>query len=103
MLLWGRMRWYHLLLIPVVYALCMAPAVAFGRTWLEVFTAYTGQADSGQALTHNGATLYAFVPKAAYSWLFWPAVVGAIAIFGTWVFAHVAHIPPEGGPRPRAH
>jgi Gpi18-like mannosyltransferase len=86
MLLWGRMRWYHLLLVPVVYALCMAPAVAFGRTWLEVFTAYTGQADAGKALTHNAATLYVFIPRSAYSWLFWPAVIGAIAIFLAWVY-----------------
>ena len=86
MLLWGRIRWYHLLLVPVVYALCMAPAVAFGRTWLEVFTAYTGQADSGQALTHNAATLYVFIPKTAYTWLFWPAAVAAIGIYLAWVF-----------------
>jgi Gpi18-like mannosyltransferase len=85
MLLWGRIRWFHLLLVPVVYGLCMAPAVAFGRTWVEVFTAYTGQADSGQALTHNAATLYVFFPKSAYSWLFWPAVLGAMAIFLAWV------------------
>ncbi|HET6846203.1 MAG TPA: hypothetical protein VFH29_05175, partial [Anaerolineales bacterium] len=85
MLLWGRIRWYHLLLVPLVYGLCMAPAVAFGRTWTEVFTAYTGQADSGQALTHNAATLYVFLPKSAYAWLFWPAVVGAVAIFLVWV------------------
>ncbi len=85
MLLWRRIRWYHLLLVPVVYAVCMAPAVALGRTWAEVFTAYSGQADAGKALTHNAATLYVFVPKAAYSWLFWPAVVGAIGIFVAWV------------------
>jgi Gpi18-like mannosyltransferase len=86
MMLWGRMRWYHFLIVPVVYALCMAPAVALGRTWLEVFTAYTAQADAGRALTHNAATLYVFVPKAAYAWLFWPAVVAAIGIFLAWVF-----------------
>ncbi len=85
MLFWGRIRWHHLLLVPMVYAVCMAPAVAFGRTWAEVFTAYTGQADSGKALTHNAATLYVFVPKSAYSWLFWPAVLGAIGIFMLWV------------------
>jgi Gpi18-like mannosyltransferase len=85
MLLWGRIRWYHLPLVPVVYALCMAPAVAFGRTWYEVFTAYTGQAASGKALTHNAATLYVFVSRSAYYWLFWPAVVVAIGLFLAWV------------------
>jgi Gpi18-like mannosyltransferase len=85
MLLWGRIRWYHLLLVPAVYALCMVPAVAFGRTWLEVFTAFGGRAYSAQALTHNAANPYVFVPRSAYAWLFWPAVIGAIVIFLTWV------------------
>lgn len=85
MILWRRMRWYHLLLVPAVYALCMAPAVALGRTWYEVFTAYTAQADAGKALTHNAATLYVFFPKSAYSVVFWPSVAGAICIFVLWV------------------
>jgi Gpi18-like mannosyltransferase len=86
MMLWGRLRWYHFLAVPVVYAICMAPAVALGRTWYEVFTAYTSQAGAGKALTHNGATLYVFIPKSAFDWLLWPAVVGAILIFLAWVF-----------------
>lgn len=86
MLLWGRIRWYHLLLIPAVYALCMVPAVAFGRTWLEVFTAFTGRAYSGQALTHNAANPYVFVPRSGYLWLFWPAVIGAGVIVLGWVY-----------------
>ena len=74
MMLWGRVRWYHFLAVPIVYALCMAPAVAIGRTWYEVFTAYTSQADAGKALTHNAANIYVFIPM-AYSWLLWPAVL----------------------------
>jgi hypothetical protein len=64
----------------------MAPAVAMGRTWYEVFTAYTSQADAGKALTHNAANLYVFVPREAYSWLLWPAVIGAVLIFLGWVY-----------------
>lgn len=86
MTLWGKIRWYHLLTVPAVYAICMAPAVAFGRTWQEVFTLYTGQAGSGKALTHNAATIYVFVPRSTYSWLLWPAVGVAIAIFMAWVY-----------------
>jgi Gpi18-like mannosyltransferase len=86
MMLWGRVRWWHFLAVPIVYALCMAPAVALGRTWYEVFTAYTGQADAGKALTHNAANIYVFIPREAYSWLLWPAVLGAMAIFLGWVF-----------------
>lgn len=86
LMLWGKIRWYHFLAVPVVYAACMAPAVALGRTWTEVFTAYTGQADAGKALTHNAATVYVFIPKSAYGWLFWPAVVTAVVIFMLWVY-----------------
>jgi Gpi18-like mannosyltransferase len=86
MLLWNRVRWWHLLAVPIVYALCMAPAVAMGRTWYEVFTAYTSQADAGKALTHNAANLYVFIPREAYSWLLWPAVLGAMLIFLGWAF-----------------
>ncbi|HSR19899.1 MAG TPA: hypothetical protein VLL49_03195 [Anaerolineales bacterium] len=86
MMLWGRIRWYHLLLVPAIYALCMAPAVAFGRTWLEVFTVYVNQAGAGKALTHNAASLYVFVPRSAHTWLIWPAALGAIGIFLTWVY-----------------
>jgi len=86
MMLWGRIRWYHFLAVPVVYAICMAPAVAFGRTWNEVFTAYATQADAGKALTHNAATIYVFVPRSAFSWLLWPAVVGATLVFLAWVY-----------------
>jgi Gpi18-like mannosyltransferase len=86
MLLWGKIRWYHLLVIPVVYAICMAPAVAFGRTWQEVFTIYARQADSGKALTHNAATVYVFIDRSTYKWLLWPASVVAVFIFLAWVY-----------------
>ena len=86
MMLWGRIRWYHFVAAPFVYALCMLPAVVFGRTWYEVFTAYTGQADAGKALTHNAANIYVFIPRSAYSWLLWPAVAVAVAIFLAWIY-----------------
>ena len=86
MMLWGRIRWFHFLLVPVVYAICMAPSVAFGRTWLEVFTLYTSQAGSGKALTHNAATIYVFIPRSAYTSLLWPAVAVATILFMAWVY-----------------
>jgi hypothetical protein len=64
----------------------MAPSVAFGRTWLEVFTLYTSQAGSGKALTHNAATIYVFIPRSAYTSLLWPAVAVATILFMAWVY-----------------
>jgi Gpi18-like mannosyltransferase len=91
-------RWWHLLAVPIVYALCMAPAVAMGRTWYEVFTAYTSQADAGKALTHNAANIYVFIPREAYSWLLWPAVLGAALIFLSWVFWSWRTVPRLDAP-----
>lgn len=86
MLLWGRMRWYHVLAIPLAYAVTMSPAVVLGRTWYEVFTAYASQADAGKALTHNAANIYVFIPREAYGWLLWPAAAGAFVIVLAWVW-----------------
>jgi Gpi18-like mannosyltransferase len=85
LLLWRKVPWYQLLLVPVVYAALMLPAVAAGRTWMEVLTTYSGQAGSGKALTHNAATLYVFVPKSAFDQLIGPAVFVAIAAALVWV------------------
>ena len=86
MVLWGKIRWYYLLAVPLVYAICMAPAVAFGRTWTEVLTAFAGRAGAGKALTHNAASIYVFFPRSAYAWLLWPAAMAATLVFLGWVY-----------------
>jgi len=85
MILWKKIPWYYSLLVPIVYMLLMLPAVAAGRTWTEVLTTYSAQADSGKALTHNAASLYVFVPKSAFEQLIGPAVIVAIAVVMLWV------------------
>ncbi len=85
--LWKRIPWYYSLLVPLVYALMMAPAVAAGRTWAEVLTTYVDQAGSGKGLTHNAATMYVFIPKGAFAQLIGPAVLLAMLIALVWVLA----------------
>ena len=85
LILWRKIPWYYLALVPIVYALLMWPAVAAGRTWAEVLTTYTGQAGSGKGLTHNAPTLYVFAPKSAFEQLIVPAVVLAILVAILWV------------------
>jgi Gpi18-like mannosyltransferase len=85
LILWNRLRWFHLLLVPVVYAVLMWPAVALGRTWIEVFTTYVSQAGSGKGLTHNAATLYVFVPKSEFDLFIRLGVVLAVGAVLAWV------------------
>ncbi len=59
--------WYAFLLLPGVYALGAAPAVAFGRTWPEIIDIYLSRPGEGKALTHNAASAYVFVPQSAVS------------------------------------
>jgi Gpi18-like mannosyltransferase len=84
LILWKKMPWYLLVVVPAVYAILMVPAVIAGRTWLEVLTVYTGQAGSGKGLTHNAPTLYAFVPKSAFDKLLIPAILLAILVSLAW-------------------
>ena len=85
MILWKKIPWYYVVLVPIVYALLMWPAVAAGRTWGEVLTTYAGQAGSGKGLTHNAPTLYVFAPKSAFEQLIGPAVLLAILVALLWV------------------
>lgn len=85
LILWKRVPWYYTILVPVVYALMMWPAVAMGRTWAEVFTTYSSQAGSGKGLTHNAPTLYVFIPKSTFELFIRVGVALAIAVVLTWI------------------
>lgn len=85
MLLWKRIPWWSLATVPIVYALLMWPAVVLGRTWTEVLTLYSTQADSGKGFTHNAPNLYVFVPKTGFDRWIGPMVLLAIVIAIAWV------------------
>jgi Gpi18-like mannosyltransferase len=91
LVLWKRVPWFYLLLVPGIYALAAWPAVALGRTWLEVLTIYASRPISGKALTHNAATFYVFIPRSALELLAAPGVlVGALVILA-WVLYTLRH------------
>lgn len=60
MVLRGRLRGWHLLLIPVVYVAFALPALYVGRSLLEVATIYLTQAATQSTLTYSAANLYFF-------------------------------------------
>jgi Gpi18-like mannosyltransferase len=83
--LWKKIPWYSFLLIPAVYLIAALPAVALGRTWLEVLSIYLSRPQSGKALTHNAASLYVFVPREALEFLLGPGVLLGATIVLVWV------------------
>ncbi len=85
LVLWRRIPWYLFVLVPVIYALAVWPAVAFGRTWIEVIDIYLARPAAGKALTHNAATLYAFIPRSALGILAGPGLVIAAIPILAWL------------------
>jgi Gpi18-like mannosyltransferase len=83
--MWRRIPWYYLLLVPAVYTLAAWPAVALGRTWAEVLSIYASRPGSGKALTHNAASLYVFVPRSALEMLAGPGVLLGAVVILAWV------------------
>lgn len=85
LVLWKRLPWFLSLMVPAVYALAVWPAVIFGRTWWEVINVYLGRTTSGKALTHNAATLYAFIPRDALGFLSGPGIALAAVAVVAWI------------------
>jgi len=62
LLLARRVRWYQLLVFPLVYLVMVLPAVLLGRPLLDTITLYFNQADSvGSALNYNSPSVYALL------------------------------------------
>ncbi len=83
--LWRKVSWASFLLIPVVYALAAWPAVALGRTWLEIVETYLSRPSAGKALTHNAASAYVFVPQSALNVLAGPGIALAVLAVLIWI------------------
>jgi len=77
--------WITFVLIPAVYALAAWPAVALGRTWLEIVETYLSRPSAGKALTHNAASAYVFAPQSAISVLAGPGILLAVLAVLAWI------------------
>jgi Gpi18-like mannosyltransferase len=78
MLLKGKMRWQHFLLIPFVYLLLAIPSVLIGRNWASILTIYIDQAGQFHKLSFYAPNLYIFIPHEFYNTGF---LVGMIIFF----------------------
>jgi Gpi18-like mannosyltransferase len=88
-LLWRRqwVRWFHFLILPLVYLLSIIPAWVAGRPFTELLTIYLQQANTYQTLARNIANLYQWLPNSLYD-IFYPAgMIFALAGIGLFVLA----------------
>ena len=60
-----KMKWWHLLLSPLVYLLMMLPAVFAGRPIWGIFSSYLGQSKSSPLWIYNSSSIYSLF----ISWL----------------------------------
>jgi Gpi18-like mannosyltransferase len=67
MLLKGRIRWHHFLLIPVTYVVLGIPAAWIGRSWESILLIYVGQVGQFRGLSMNAPNLYIFIPNSFYA------------------------------------
>lgn len=66
LLLKGKIRWSHFLLIPVVYAIMGIPIAWIGRSWASILSIYVGQVGQFRILSFNAPNLYIFIPNEFY-------------------------------------
>ena len=62
----GRIKWAHLLVVPLAYAAMMLPAIIAGRSVIDVLTIYLRQGELYERLSMNAPNLYAFAPDWFY-------------------------------------
>jgi len=61
LLLWRRMKLWHLLIIPAVYVVMMVPAALAGRPWDRLLTIYLRQGELMQQLSLNAPNPWWFL------------------------------------------
>lgn len=61
LLLWRRIKLWHLLIIPAAYFVMMVPAALAGRPWGELLTIYVGQTDIQHELSLNAPNPWWFL------------------------------------------
>jgi Gpi18-like mannosyltransferase len=79
-------RFWHLLLVPVVYALAMVPAWLEGRPAMELATVYMSQTVTYHSLSKDAPNLYLWLPDRFYDPLVIAGVVLTAVIGGYYVW-----------------
>jgi Gpi18-like mannosyltransferase len=61
LVLWRRMKLWHLLIIPATYVVMMVPAAIAGRSWNELLLVYAGQTNLKHDLSVNAPNFWWFL------------------------------------------
>lgn len=77
LLFWGKVRWYHFLLIPVDFVILAIPALMIGRDWSSILYLYFGQLEQFENLARNAPNPYIFISSKYYH----PVLEIGLAIF----------------------
>ena len=80
----GRIRWFHFLLPPVIYALLAVPAVLAGRSWESILSIYIGQVGQFHSLSMSAPNLYIFIPDSFYKIGVWIGIVIFLIAMAVW-------------------
>jgi len=57
-----QIRWYHFLVVPVIYLVLALPTIFLGRSWESILLLYVGQAGQFQNLARYAPNLYFLIP-----------------------------------------
>lgn len=88
----GKIDWYKLVIVPIVYLLCMLPAIAFGRGIYDSLFVYIRQASQVQyeQLTLNAPSIWMFLEDGSFVTLKWVGIM--LAAFVALAFVYLCYI-----------
>jgi Gpi18-like mannosyltransferase len=80
----GRIRWYHFLLVPLIYVLLAIPAALIGRPWADMLLIYVGQVSQFRLVSMNAPNLYIFFNDFDYETGVIVGMVLAVVVLCLW-------------------
>jgi len=66
LILWGQIKWYKVIIIPLIYLISAVPTVWLGRSWQSVINLYIGQVSQFEEIAKTAPNLYIFIPLKYY-------------------------------------
>lgn len=84
----GKIDWYKLLIVPIVYIACMFPAIVCGRGLYESLFVYVDQASQTQyqKMTLNATSIWTLLEDGAYSTYKWVGIMLAALVALVYVY-----------------
>lgn len=83
-----KIKWYKLLIVPIIYILCMMPAIFLGRGLIDSLFVYVRQASQSQyaMLTLNAPSVWMLFEDGSYQVLKWVGIMLAAVVSLAFVY-----------------